>query len=79
MLTLAYNLLRAVQYLQSANILHRDLKPENILVTEFFEVKICDFGLARAIRHDNTKNGMQRSFSSCCFTRYYRPPEVIIG
>ena len=44
-----YNLLCAVKYLHSANVLHRDLKPANILVNEDCSVKICDFGLARSI------------------------------
>ena len=44
-----YNLLCAVRYLHSANVLHRDLKPANILVNEDCSVKICDFGLARSI------------------------------
>ena len=44
-----YNLICAVRYLHSANVLHRDLKPANILVNEDCSVKICDFGLARSI------------------------------
>jgi len=44
-----YNLICAVKYLHSANVLHRDLKPANILVNEDCSVKICDFGLARSI------------------------------
>lgn len=44
-----YNLLCAVKYLHSANVLHRDMKPANILVNEDCSVKICDFGLARSI------------------------------
>jgi mitogen-activated protein kinase 1/3 len=44
-----YNLLCAVRYIHSANVLHRDLKPANILVNEDCSVKICDFGLARSI------------------------------
>jgi len=44
-----YNLLCAVKYLHTANVLHRDLKPANILVNEDCSVKICDFGLARSI------------------------------
>lgn len=46
---MVYNLLCAVRYLHSANVLHRDLKPANILVNEDCSVKICDFGLARSI------------------------------
>lgn len=44
-----YNLICAVKYLHSANVLHRDLKPANVLVNEDCSVKICDFGLARSI------------------------------
>ena len=44
-----YNLLCAVKYLHSANVLHRDLKPANVLVNEDCSVKISDFGLARSI------------------------------
>jgi mitogen-activated protein kinase 1/3 len=44
-----YNLLCAVKYLHTSNVLHRDLKPANVLVNEDCSVKICDFGLARSI------------------------------
>lgn len=46
---MVYNLLCAVKYLHSANVIHRDLKPANVLVNEDCSVKICDFGLARSI------------------------------
>jgi len=44
-----YRLLCSLNYLHSANIMHRDLKPANILVGEDLSIKICDFGLARAM------------------------------
>jgi serine/threonine protein kinase len=44
-----YNLLCAVKYLHTANVIHRDLKPANVLVNEDCSVKVCDFGLARSI------------------------------
>ena len=49
MITIIYNLLCAVKFLKSANLLHRDLKPENILVDSECHIRICDFGLARTM------------------------------
>lgn len=42
-----YQLLVGLKYLRHVKILHRDLKPENILSDQDFNIKICDFGLAR--------------------------------
>lgn len=47
--TLAYNLLLGLKYLHTAEVLHRDLKPANVLINEDCTVKICDFGLSRAV------------------------------
>lgn len=45
----------AIKYLNSAKVLHRDLKPENILINEYFDVKLCDFGLARPVAYEEEK------------------------
>lgn len=42
-----YQILRALKYIHSANVLHRDLKPSNILVNANCDLAICDFGLSR--------------------------------
>jgi mitogen-activated protein kinase 1/3 len=42
-----YNILCAMNFLHSANVMHRDLKPANILINQDCEIKICDFGMAR--------------------------------
>ena len=47
--TLLYNLLVGLKYLHSAGIYHRDLKPANCLANQDCSVKICDFGLSRAV------------------------------
>lgn len=46
---LLYNLLLGLHYLHSAGVYHRDLTPGNCLVNKDLTVKICDFGLSRAI------------------------------
>lgn len=83
--TLMYNLLAGLNYLHSAAILHRDLKPANCLVNEDCVVKICDFGLSRAVGGDGassdedaegeTKN---RNLTGHVVTRWYRAPELIL-
>ena len=42
----------ALNYLHSLNIIHKDLKPENILISKEGHFKITDFGLSQ---NDNTK------------------------
>ena len=44
-----YQVLRALKYIHSVNVLHRDLKPSNLLVNSNCDLKVCDFGLARGV------------------------------
>ena len=48
-ITIVYNILCALSYLHSANVVHRDLKPSNLLIDSNCNVRICDFGLARVL------------------------------
>lgn len=54
-------------------MLHRDLKPQNLLINSKGELKICDFGLARA------KSVPSKSYSNEVVTLWYRPPDVLLG
>ena len=74
--TILYNMLCAVNFLHSANIIHRDFKPGNILINRWCQVKICDFGLARTIPDNQDKR--KRSMSSHVGSRWFRPPEIIL-
>ena len=44
-----YNILCAISFCHSSNVIHRDIKPSNILLNSRCQVKICDFGLARTL------------------------------
>ncbi len=49
----------AVAAAHEAGIIHRDLKPENVLISRRGQLKVADFGLARAVTaHTATANGM---------------------
>lgn len=52
-----YNLLCAIKFMHSANVIHRDLKPANILISEECEIKICDFGIARTLPESHIGKG----------------------
>uniref|UniRef100_A0A7S3NG81 Protein kinase domain-containing protein n=1 Tax=Euplotes harpa TaxID=151035 RepID=A0A7S3NG81_9SPIT len=71
-----YQILRGMKYVHSAGILHRDLKPRNLLVNSNCDLKICDFGLARAEIPELYEAGAMTDYIS---TRWYRAPELLLG
>lgn len=70
---LLFQLLRGLAFCHDRKILHRDLKPQNLLVSSEGELKLADFGLARA------KSVPSRTFSHDVVTLWYRPPDVLLG
>jgi len=71
-----YQILRGVHAIHSAHVLHRDLKPGNLLVNKNCDLKICDFGLARAI--DPTEEKKDLGLTEYVVTRWYRAPELLV-
>ncbi|GES58232.1 negative regulator of the PHO system [Aspergillus terreus] len=68
-----YQMLRGIAYCHANRILHRDLKPQNLLISRNGNLKLADFGLARAF-------GIPvNTFSSEVVTLWYRPPDVLLG
>lgn len=70
-----WQLLVALKYVHSAGVIHRDLKPSNLLINSDATIKLCDFGLARAIDEE----GVTEDLTDYVATRWYRAPEILFG
>lgn len=58
-----------------AGLIHRDVKPENVLISDQGEVKVGDFGLARAVTAQ-TSTGTDKQLMG---TISYLSPELVTG
>ncbi|CAD6500817.1 BgTH12-06522 [Blumeria graminis f. sp. triticale] len=68
-----HQLLLGIDFCHSNRVLHRDLKPQNLLINTKGQLKLADFGLARAF-------GIPvNTFSNEVVTLWYRAPDVLLG
>ncbi|KAJ9109229.1 Cyclin-dependent kinase catalytic subunit [Naganishia friedmannii] len=68
-----YQLIKGLYYCHAHRVLHRDLKPQNLLINKEGNLKLADFGLARAF-------GIPlRTYTHEVVTLWYRAPEVLLG
>jgi eukaryotic-like serine/threonine-protein kinase len=70
----ALQIAEALQVAHERGVIHRDIKPHNILITESGDVKVTDFGIARAA----SSSTMTRT-GSILGTAHYISPEQAMG
>ncbi|HJF14862.1 MAG TPA: protein kinase [Enteractinococcus helveticum] len=70
---IALPIIRGVAAAHQVGLVHRDIKPENVLVSNDGDIKVADFGLARAAS-SHTGTGM-----ALMGTVSYMSPELVTG
>lgn len=68
-----FQTVRGLAWCHSHRVFHRDLKPQNILVDPQGNLKLADFGLARAFTVP------LRTYTHEVVTLWYRAPEILLG
>ena len=73
----ANQLVQALHWCHTNNVVHRDIKPENLLIEskagDTGKLKLCDFGFARTLPTPS------ESITDYVSTRWYRAPELLLG
>jgi beta-lactam-binding protein with PASTA domain/tRNA A-37 threonylcarbamoyl transferase component Bud32 len=74
-LSILEEILRALAAAHESGIIHRDIKPENVLISPRGQVKVADFGLARAISSSTSATATGGVLMG---TVSYLPPELVV-
>ena len=67
-----HKIVKGLEAIHNSGICHRDLKMNNVLLDEFFNPKICDFGLAAKLMGKNGPTKLYRHVG----TKKYSAPEL---
>jgi eukaryotic-like serine/threonine-protein kinase len=79
LLALILQIANAVAHAHTRLIIHRDLKPSNVLVTAEGQVRLLDFGIAKLMDGDRTRDSELTVFAGRALTVNYASPEQIRG
>lgn len=66
--------LSALEYSHRAGIVHRDIKPANIMINKTGQVKVMDFGIARAV--SETSSTVQQTTAILGTAAYFSPEQA---
>lgn len=68
-----FQILSGISHCHRHRVLHRDMKPQNLLIDINQNIKLCDFGLARAFCLP------MKTYTHEVVTLWYRAPEILLG
>ena len=71
-IVLCTHVLEALHHAHTAGVVHRDLKPANLMLTALGDVKVMDFGIARA----NTSESLTQTATVLGTATYFSPEQA---